>query len=96
MNSRTQTSISHELLCAWKSFDVANRRKDRDRGQQSNTGDFGLMFYNARWLDVSLGRFAQADSIVPPGVQGLDHRGTHLLMSQEALNGSDAATPFSN
>jgi hypothetical protein len=30
------------------------------------------MFYNARWYDVSLGRFAQADSIVPPGVQGLD------------------------
>jgi len=41
-------------------------------GQMDYTGDFGLMFYNARWLDVSLGRFAQADTIVPPGVQGLD------------------------
>jgi hypothetical protein len=30
------------------------------------------MFYNARWYDVSLGRFAQADTIVPPGSQGLD------------------------
>ena len=30
------------------------------------------MFYNARWYDPALGRFAQADSIVPPGVQGLD------------------------
>jgi hypothetical protein len=30
------------------------------------------MYFNARWLDVSLGRFAQADTIVPPGVQGLD------------------------
>ena len=30
------------------------------------------MFYNARWYDVQLGRFAQADSIVPGGVQGLD------------------------
>jgi hypothetical protein len=30
------------------------------------------MYYNARWYDVSLGRFAQADSIVPPGSQGLD------------------------
>ncbi|MFZ5887377.1 MAG: RHS repeat-associated core domain-containing protein, partial [Chloroflexota bacterium] len=36
------------------------------------TEDFGLMFYNARWYDPSLGRFAQADSIVPGGVQGLD------------------------
>jgi hypothetical protein len=32
------------------------------------------MFYNARWLDVSLGRFAQADSIIPQnqGVQAWD------------------------
>jgi RHS repeat-associated protein len=41
-------------------------------GQYSYTADFGLMFYNARWYDPSLGRFAQADMIVPPGVQGLD------------------------
>ncbi|MBE7435976.1 MAG: RHS repeat-associated core domain-containing protein [Anaerolineales bacterium] len=38
-------------------------------GQYSYTGSFGLMFYNARWYDPSLGRFAQADSIVPPGVR---------------------------
>ncbi len=35
-------------------------------------GDFGLMFYNARWYDPALGRFAQADSVVPGGVQGYD------------------------
>ena len=32
----------------------------------------GLLFYNARWYDSALGRFIQADSIVPGGVQGLD------------------------
>jgi RHS repeat-associated protein len=36
------------------------------------TEGFGLMFYNARWYDPALGRFAQADTIVPAGVQGLD------------------------
>jgi len=36
------------------------------------TEGFGLMFYNARWYDPSLGRFAQADTIVPSGAQGLD------------------------
>ncbi len=41
-------------------------------GQYSYTDDFGLMFYNARWYDPSLGRFAQADTIVPGGSQGLD------------------------
>jgi hypothetical protein len=30
------------------------------------------MFYNARWYDPALGRFAQADTVVPGGVQGLD------------------------
>jgi RHS repeat-associated protein len=34
-------------------------------GQYSHTGDFGLMFYNARWYDPALGRMAQADSIIP-------------------------------
>jgi RHS repeat-associated protein len=36
------------------------------------TEGFGLMFYNARWYDPALGRMAQADSIIPGGVQGLD------------------------
>jgi RHS repeat-associated protein len=36
-------------------------------GQYSYTGDFGLMFYQARWYDPALGRFAQADSIIPQG-----------------------------
>ena len=41
-------------------------------GQYSYAADFGLHFYNARWYDSSLGRFAQADTIVPAGVQGYD------------------------
>jgi RHS repeat-associated protein len=43
-------------------------------GQYSNMSDFGLMFYNARWYDPALGRFAQADSIIPQqqGVQAWD------------------------
>jgi RHS repeat-associated protein len=41
-------------------------------GQRSYASDFGLMYYNARWYDSSLGRFAQADTVVPVGVQGLD------------------------
>jgi RHS repeat-associated protein len=37
-------------------------------------GDFGLMFYNARWYEPAVGRFAQADTIVPQqqGVQAWD------------------------
>jgi RHS repeat-associated protein len=43
-------------------------------GQFSYESDFGLYFYNARWYDSALGRFAQADTIVPQsqGVQAWD------------------------
>jgi RHS repeat-associated protein len=43
-------------------------------GQFSYGADFGLMFFNARWYDPALGRFAQADTDVPEsqGVQAFD------------------------
>jgi RHS repeat-associated protein len=41
-------------------------------GQRDYTKDFGLMFYNARWYDSSIGRFAQADSVTSGGVQSFD------------------------
>jgi len=34
-------------------------------GQRSNTDDFGLMYYVARFYDPALGRFTSADTIVP-------------------------------
>ena len=34
--------------------------------------NLGLYFYGARWYDPAAGRFIQADTIVPEGVQGLD------------------------
>ena len=40
-------------------------------GQYSYATDFGLHFYNARWYDSSLSRFAQADSIIPLETQGV-------------------------
>ncbi len=40
-------------------------------GQYSNTGDFGLMFYNARWYDPVLGRFNQPDTLIPEQSQGV-------------------------
>jgi RHS repeat-associated protein len=40
-------------------------------GQYSNTTDFGLMYYGARWYDSSLGRFSQPDTLIPgPGESG--------------------------
>jgi len=44
------------------------------------------MFYNARWYDSQLGRFAQADSIVPGGVQGYDR---YAYVNNNPVNGTD-------
>ena len=54
-------------------------------GQRNDTG-IGLYFYNARWYDPVLGRFAQADSVVPGGVQGLDR---YSYIKNNPVNGTD-------
>ena len=52
---------------------------------------FGLLFYNARWYDPTLGRFAQADTIVPGGVQGLD---TYAYTNNAPINYVDPSGHF--
>ena len=60
-------------------------------GQYSNVSDFGLMFYGSRWYDNSLGRFAQADTIVPGGAQGLDR---YAYVNNSPLNYVDPSGHF--
>ena len=57
-------------------------------GQFSYVNDFGLMFYNARWLDVSLGRFAQADTIIPLG-QGIQAWDRYAYTNNNPLRYTD-------
>ena len=45
-----------------------------------------MHYYNARWYDSSLGRFAQADTIVPGGVQGYDR---YAYTNNNPLNYAD-------
>jgi RHS repeat-associated protein len=54
-----------------------------DTATDLGSNGFGLMFYNARWYDSTTGRFAQADSIVPGGVQGLDR---YAYVSNNPMN----------
>ncbi|MBI3151966.1 MAG: RHS repeat-associated core domain-containing protein [Chloroflexi bacterium] len=69
----------------------------RYTGQREEVS-FGLYFYNARWMDPALGRFVQADSIVPGGVQGLDR---YAYVNNSPLvyvdpSGHDAIVVFDN
>jgi RHS repeat-associated protein len=72
--SATGTVIAELRYKAWGEVRYASGTtptKYTFTGQYSDS-DFGLLFYNARWVDSSVGRFAQADTIAPGGVQGYD------------------------
>jgi RHS repeat-associated protein len=69
------TKLSEMRYKPWGEVRFTSGTMPTDRtytGQRSEMDTLGLMFYQARFYDPSLGRFAQADSIVPGGVQGLD------------------------
>jgi len=71
----TGVKINEQRYKAWGETRYtfgSEKTKYQYMGQFSYTSDFGLYFYNARWYDPSLSRFAQADSIIPGGVQGYD------------------------
>jgi len=52
-------------------------------------GEFGLLFFNARWLDPALGRFAQAD-IVVPGVGNSQAWDRYAAMNNNTVNYTDS------
>ncbi|MBI4760291.1 MAG: AHH domain-containing protein [Chloroflexi bacterium] len=53
------------------------------------TEGFGLMFYNARWYDPSLGRFAQADTIVPVQSQGVQAWDRYAYANNNPIRNTD-------
>jgi RHS repeat-associated protein len=80
----TGTMISEMRYKAWGEIRYSSGTTPTQyqyTGQYSHEFEFGLYFYNARWLrsvpvtkcrgyDPSLSRFAQADTIVPTSTQG--------------------------
>jgi RHS repeat-associated protein len=69
--------VSEERYKAWGEVRYATEgvpTKYQYTGQYSYEAEFGLYFYNARWYDLVLGRFAQADTAIPPtqGTQAWD------------------------
>jgi RHS repeat-associated protein len=69
-------NVTRQLFKAWGENRSSGSlgTKYQFTGQYNYTSNFGQHFYRSRWYDSSLGRWAQADSIVPSnqGVQGLD------------------------
>ncbi|MEW5869739.1 MAG: RHS repeat-associated core domain-containing protein [Chloroflexota bacterium] len=56
---------------------------------QRNEASIGLHYYGARWYDSSLGRFAQADTIIPEDAQGVQAWDRYAGMNNNAVNYAD-------
>jgi RHS repeat-associated protein len=68
ITSDTGTLLSETRFKAWGEIRYTSGTTTTPytyTGQYSNTADFGWMYYKARWYDSALGRFSQADTIVP-------------------------------
>jgi RHS repeat-associated protein len=50
---------------------------------------FGLMFYVSRWYDPSLGRFVQADTLIPESTQGTQAWDRYAYVNNSPVNYTD-------
>ncbi len=66
--------ISKTLYHPWGTTRYAQGTSPTDYGYTGQMKEGDIYFYNARWYDPQLGRFMQADTIVPTvqGTQGFD------------------------
>ena len=56
--------------------------------------EIGLYFYNARWYDGALGRFAQADTVVPEDTQGVQAWDRYAYVNNDPINATDPTGHF--
>ena len=65
-------AVETKTYTAWgKDRTGSITKTDRQYTGQINESELGLYFYNARYYDSALGRFIQADTIVPIEAQGV-------------------------
>ena len=66
--------ISETLYHPWGTTRYIQGTSPTDYGYTGQMKEGDIYFYNARWYDPQLGRFMQADTIVPTvqGTQGFD------------------------
>jgi RHS repeat-associated protein len=58
---------------------------------QYSYDNFGLAYFNARWYDSSIGRFAQSDTIIPEASQGTQAWDRYAYVNNNAIRYVDPA-----
>ena len=82
------TLISKSLYYPWGSERLTQGTSPTDYGYTGQKREGDIYYYNARWYDPQLGRFMQADTIVPTqqGTQGFDR---YAYVNNNPVNGTD-------
>jgi RHS repeat-associated protein len=60
-----------------------------EAGGKALGGAEGLYYYGARWYDPALGRFAQADTIIPEATQGTQAWDRYAYVNNSPVNRTD-------
>ena len=87
----TGEEISHQLYHPWGTTRYSynsSGEKITDYGYTGQMQVDDIYYYNARWYDPMLGRFMQADTLVPShqGTQGFDR---YAYINNNPVNGTD-------
>ncbi|MGI6250769.1 MAG: RHS repeat domain-containing protein [Anaerolineaceae bacterium] len=80
--------ISEALYHPWGTTRYAQGASPTDYGYTGQMKEGDIYFYNARWYDPQLGRFMQADTIVPTA-QGTQAWDRFAYVNNNPVNGTD-------
>jgi RHS repeat-associated protein len=85
------SELGRYLYTAWGETRQVSGETATDRlytGQRQEA-EIGLYYYNARWYDPALGRFTQADTIVPEARQGVLAWDRYAYVNNNPINYND-------
>ncbi|MGI6259154.1 MAG: RHS repeat-associated core domain-containing protein [Anaerolineaceae bacterium] len=83
------TLISKSLYYPWGSERLTQGTSPTDYGYTGQKKEGDIYYYNARWYDPMIGRFMQADTIVPLQVQGIQAFDRYAYVNNNPVNGTD-------
>lgn len=86
--------VSRTLYKPWGEIRYTQGTSQTDYGYTGQKQEGDIYFYNARWYDPQLGRFMQADTIVPLQVQGTQAWDRFAYVNNNPIRYTDPSGKF--
>ena len=81
--------VSRTLYHPWGTTRFTQGTNPTDYAYTGQMKEGDIYFYNARWYDPALGRFMQADTIIPMVSQGTQGFDRYAYVNNDPVNGTD-------